>query len=88
LYDRVTKDKLETELNYFEAIYARIKDLAVSNIGEAIQLSKELIKGDIFLKVCKSTRKFVQRRIWLSNDESKICWVGDPPVEGETPRFI
>jgi hypothetical protein len=52
--------------------------LAVSNVGEAIQLSKELINGDIFLKICKSTNKFVQRKVFLSEDELRINWVSDP----------
>jgi hypothetical protein len=68
IFDRITKEKFETETDYFATIYGRLKDLAVSNIGEAFELSKELIKGDIFLKICKSTNKFVQRRVFLSED--------------------
>jgi hypothetical protein len=55
-----------------------LKDLAVSNIGEAIEISKELMKGDIFLKICKSTNKFVQRKVFLSKDETRLQWVSDP----------
>lgn len=57
-----------------------MKDLAVSNIGEAIEISKELIKGDTFLKVCRSSKKFVQRKVFLSQDEQRINWVSDPPA--------
>lgn len=47
------------------------------------------MKGDVFLKVCKNTNKFVQRKIFLSNDEEKILWVSDPQKsEDEEPRFI
>lgn len=45
------------------------------------------MKGDIFLKICKSTNKFVQRKVFLSEDETKLQWVCDPPKE-EEPRFI
>jgi cytohesin/brefeldin A-inhibited guanine nucleotide-exchange protein len=45
------------------------------------------MKGDIFLKVCRSTNKFVQRRVFLSEDETKVMWVSDPP-QNDTPRFI
>lgn len=78
IYDRICKEKFETETDYFATIYGRLKDLAVSNIGEAIEISKELMKGDIFLKICKSTNKFVQRKVFLSEDESRIQWVNDP----------
>lgn len=79
IYDRITKIKFQTETDYFATIYGRLKDLAVSNIKQAIEISKELIKGDIFLKVCKNTNKFVQRKVFLSKDETKIQWVCDPP---------
>ena len=47
------------------------------------------MKGDVFLKECKNTNKFVQRKIFLSNDEEKILWVSDPQKsEDEEPRFI
>lgn len=46
-----------------------------------------MIKGDIFLKACWSSTKFVQRKVFLSEDESKILWVKDPP-EGDAPRSI
>lgn len=46
------------------------------NIMEALKYTKELMKGDIVLKICrdngklafnnKNTSKFVQRRIFLS----------------------
>ena len=45
------------------------------------------MKGDIFLKSCKSTNKFVQRRVYLSGDQQKIQWEEDPPKNQE-PRFI
>ena len=39
------------------------------------------------MKVCNNSNKFVQRRVFLSTDETKIQWVKDPP-ENDTPRFI
>jgi hypothetical protein len=45
------------------------------------------MKGDIFLKICRSTNKFVQRKVFLSADEQKINWVCDPS-QGEQPRSI
>jgi hypothetical protein len=68
IYDRITKEKFETEISYIETLYARLKDLSVSNIGDALAYTKDLIKGDVFLKVCKNTNKFVQRKIMLSED--------------------
>lgn len=48
------------------------------------------MEGGIFLKICKNTNKFVQRKIYLSPDESKILWVSDPPkgIMEEVPRYI
>lgn len=47
------------------------------------------MKGDVFLKICKSTNKFVQRKIYLSADEEKIEWVSDPQTSvNEEPRYI
>jgi hypothetical protein len=37
------------------------------------------MKGDIFLKICKSTNKFVQRKVFLSENEQRINWICDPP---------
>lgn len=36
------------------------------------------MKGDVFIKFCKNTNKFVQRKLYLSDDETKILWVTDP----------
>ena len=36
IFDRITKEKFETETDYFATIYGRLKDLAVNNIKEAI----------------------------------------------------
>ena len=61
----------------------------MSNLDEAFAFTKDLMKGDVFLKVCKNTNKFVQRKIYLSKDEEKIFWVCDPvKSQEEEPRFI
>jgi len=39
------------------------------------------------LKICRSTNKFVQRKVFLSEDETRIQWVCDPPQD-ESPRYI
>jgi Sec7-like guanine-nucleotide exchange factor len=36
IYERITKEKFETETDYLATIYGRLKDLTVSNFGEAI----------------------------------------------------
>ncbi len=36
------------------------------------------MKGDVFLKACYGAKKFVQRKIYLSEDENRIEWVNDP----------
>ena len=59
----------------------------MSNLSEAIALSKDLIEGDVFLKACWGSTKLVQRRVYVSEDETKIMWVKDPP-EGDDPRSI
>ena len=69
IYDRITKDKFETENSCIENLYARLKDLSMSNLKEAFEFTKDLMKGDVFLKVCKNTNKFVQRKIYLSKDQ-------------------
>lgn len=33
IYERISREKFETETDYFATIYGRLKDLAVSNIG-------------------------------------------------------
>ena len=40
IYDRITKDKLETENSYWETIYARLKDMDIPNIMEALKYTK------------------------------------------------
>lgn len=32
IYDRITKDKFETENNYLETLYARLRDLSLPNL--------------------------------------------------------
>lgn len=32
IYNRITKEKFETEINYLQTIYARLKDLDLPNI--------------------------------------------------------
>ena len=47
------------------------------------------MKGDVFLKVCYGSKKFVQRKIYLSQDEQRIEWINDPPKsESQEPRFL
>ena len=66
-------------MNYMETLYARIRDISSFDVAGAMQLRKDLMKGDVFLKACKNTNKFVQRKIYLSESEDKIFWVTDPP---------
>ena len=35
IYDRITKEKFETEISYIETLYARLRDLSMSNLQEA-----------------------------------------------------
>lgn len=61
----------------------------MSNLKEAFDFTKDLMKGDVFLKICKNTNKFVQRKIYLSEDQERIYWVSDPEKSiNEEPRFI
>lgn len=53
--------------------------ISIVDIKGAFDLAKDLMKGDIFLKACKNTNKFVQRKIYLSPDKEKIEWICDPP---------
>ena len=79
VYDRVTSQKLETELSVTETVYSRLKDISLHDIPGALNIANDLKKGDVFLKICRSTCKFVQRRVNLSSDEKKIFWREDPP---------
>ena len=59
---------------------------------------KQLKQGLIILKVCRDNprfpfsspkqSKFVQRKIYLSEDLQRLNWVKDPPNDNEQPRFI
>lgn len=69
-------------------MYMRLKDLHSGDFQSTLKLTKELKKGDVFLKSCLNTNKFVQRKIYLSDDERRIYWVADPPIQDEKPRFI
>ena len=62
-----------------ETLYARLKDVESSDFSAVLNLTKDLMKGDVFLKVCKNTNKFVQRKIYLSENEERILWINDPP---------
>lgn len=61
-----------------ENVYARLRDINASDLKGSLKLTNELKKGDVFLKLCRNTPKFVQRKIYLSNDETRIEWVSDP----------
>ena len=62
-------------------------------IMQSLQNTKELMKGDVVLKICRESTKlpfsspkqskFVQRRMFLSDDQSRINWVSDPPKDNE-----
>lgn len=41
----------------------------MSNLKEAFDFTKDLMKGHIFLKICRNSNKFVQRKIYLSKDQ-------------------
>ena len=55
-----------------ENVYARLRDINASDFKGSLKLTNELKKGDVFLKLCRNTPKFVQRKIFLSNDELRI----------------
>ena len=57
----------------------KLKDLQSGDFQSTLKLTKQLKKGDVFLKICRNTVKFVQRKLYLSDDESKILWASDPP---------
>lgn len=40
----------------------------MSDFQNALKLTKQLKKGDIFVKACRNTNKMVQRKIYLSDD--------------------
>lgn len=72
-----------------ETLYNRLKGISSFDIIGALNLAKDLMKGDVFLKICKSTNKFVQRKVSLSEGEDRIEWINDPPNGShEEPRFI
>jgi hypothetical protein len=49
-----------------ELLYAWLKD--IDDFQNSFKLVSELKKGDLFLKVCRNTPKFVQRKLYLSDD--------------------
>lgn len=49
-------------------MYARLRDITSSDFKSTLKLTTELKKGDVFLKVCRNTPKFVQRKLYLSDD--------------------
>lgn len=49
-------------------MYMRLRDINTSDFQGTLKLTKELKNGDVFLKVCRNTVKFVQRKIYLSDD--------------------
>ena len=55
-----------------ETLYVRLRDIGSIDFQEMLNLTKTLMKGDVFLKVCRNTNKFVQRKIFLSEDEKRI----------------
>jgi len=55
-----------------ENVYARLRDINASDLKGSLKLTNELKKGDVFLKLCRNTSKFVQRKLFLSNDELRI----------------
>jgi hypothetical protein len=70
MYDRITRDKFETETNYIEKIYDRLHllnlNISVTGIARVLNSAVELIKGHTFMKYCQSKAKSVIRRIYLS----------------------
>lgn len=72
VYKRVTTQKFETQISDMENVYARLRDINVSDFKSSLKLTNELKKGDIFLKVCRNTPKFVQRKIYLNEDGTRI----------------
>lgn len=33
-----------------------------------LKITKDLMKGDVFLKVCRKSNKFAQRKVYLTQD--------------------
>lgn len=55
-----------------EQIYPRIKDLQFLEINKLNELRNRLMEGDVFLKVCRTSNKFVQRKVYITKDENRI----------------
>lgn len=55
-----------------EQIYPRIKDLQFLEINKLNELRNRLMEGDVFLKVCRTSNKFVQRKVYITTDENRI----------------
>ena len=91
MYDRIVRDKFETETNYIEKIYDRLHmlnlNISVSGIARILNSAVELIKGHIFIKYCRNSVKSVQRKLFLSQKEDQLLWL-DPNKPNKEPRFI
>lgn len=75
IYDRITSKKFQTEINDTENIYIVLKGIIDSgDFQKTLQLTKQLKKGDVFIKICANTIKMVQRKLYLSEDEKRIYW--------------
>ena len=85
MYDRIVRDKFETETNYIEKVYDRLHllnlNISVSGIARVLSSAVELIEGHIFIKYCKNRVKSVQRKLYLSPKEDQLLWV-DPNKPG------
>jgi hypothetical protein len=72
-----------------EIIYARLRDMkTLPTIMDELANTKDLKEGTVLLKICRDNTKlpctdprqskFVQRKVYLSDDEKRICWVDFP----------
>jgi hypothetical protein len=86
MYDRIVRDKFETETNYIEKVYDRLHmlnlNISVSGIARVLNSAVELIQGHIFIKYCRHRVKSVQRKLFLSQKEDQLMWM-DPNKPGQ-----
>jgi hypothetical protein len=91
MYDRIVRDKFETETNYIEKVYDRLHmlnlNVSVTGVARAMNSAVELMKGHIFIKYCQHKAKAVQRKVYLSQGEEQLLWV-DPNIANDQPRSI
>ena len=88
MYDRITKEKIETEVGQVESVYMRLHLLkGLKSLDLVKDELAELRQGHIFTKYCYSRKKALPRKVYIDETESEIRWI-DPANPKETPRGI